>query len=105
MLRRPNLEDEKPLPTIEVICVTRVPNGGNLRARATVRVGKVLIHDWRIVQQNRQKPYAQSPQRVWLDKGELRYGGPLIEFPAEVDCAIKKCILSAWARETGEIWN
>ena len=41
---------------IEVLALRPLPHAGNLKAFASVRVGDVIVHDCRVVQQPNQRP-------------------------------------------------
>lgn len=88
----------------EVLQVRRIENGGNLKGVASVRVGSVTIHDFRIVQEPNKAAYVQPPQRSYTDKqsGRQQFAGPLVELPADVLARVKKAVLVAWAEETGK---
>jgi DNA-binding cell septation regulator SpoVG len=68
----------------EVVSLKSLTNTGSLRALASVRVGRVVIHDFRLVQQQGQRAFVQPPQRSWVQDGTVRYGGPLVEFPPDI---------------------
>jgi hypothetical protein len=62
---------------------------GNLKAFFSVRIGQVILHDFRLVQQPGQKAYVQAPIRTWVKPdGKIGYGGPLVVLPEETMRAI-----------------
>jgi DNA-binding cell septation regulator SpoVG len=48
---------------IEVLEVRRLSDGGNLKAFAKVKLGCVVIHGCRIIQQDGQRPWVALPQQ------------------------------------------
>jgi len=88
--------------TIEIIKI-EYKHIGALLAVASVRIGEVIVHDWRIVQQPGQVAHVQPPQRTYLDSaGRQRYSGPLVIFPETQFYAIARKILSVIERESEE---
>ena len=57
---------------IEVLEVRRIEGCGNLRAFAEVKLGCVLIHGCRVIQQPGQRPWVALPQVPARKKGMAR---------------------------------
>ena len=83
---------------IEILTLKPMTNAGNLRALASVRVGKVIIHDFRIVREDGKTAFAQPPIRPWIDKAtnKQKYGGPLVELPQETMEEIGAALIDRW---------
>jgi hypothetical protein len=81
---------------MEVLKVRKMAGQGNLKGLASVKIGNVVVHDFRIIQQPGQAAYCQPPQRQWVDaQGKVCYGGPIIELPADVkEKALSAALLS-----------
>lgn len=80
---------------VEVIALKPM-HTGNLRAFVSVKIGSVVIHDFRIVKQENQVAYVQPPQRTFIEDGKVKFSGPLVEFPVDVLDRIKETILLKW---------
>jgi DNA-binding cell septation regulator SpoVG len=92
----PNTEAPKP-PRVEVTNIRAVPGGtGNLRAYASVKIGPLVIHDCRLIQQNGQRAWVSPPQSSWkTSSGETKYK-PLIEWPDHWKDAIRDAVLAGY---------
>jgi len=76
---------------------TRKP--GPLRAFVDVRLGNLLVRDFRVMKGNGSKAYVKGPFATYKDKtGQLRFR-QIIDFPDEVRGRIDAAILSAFYRE------
>ena len=74
-------------------------NGGKLKAFASVKVDNIIIHDFRIVQQDGQRAWVSVPQVSWKDnQGQIKYKA-LLDIPGELKQRIEVAILSAWEQE------
>jgi DNA-binding cell septation regulator SpoVG len=84
----------RPAP-IEVIKVKPLENGGNLRAFASVRIGAVVIHSVRIIQQPGQKAWCSMPQSKSGDKWYA-----LVEITSkELKDRVSAAVLDAWEQQ------
>jgi|ERR671915_2654889 hypothetical protein len=83
---------------IEVLKVTPIPNGGNLKAYISVRVGPWTIHGIRVVQQPGQRAWVSLPQAEGKpDSSGKRAWWPLIECADKtLKQAIAAAVLKAW---------
>ncbi len=82
------------------ITAFRIINAGNLKAAASVMVGKTLVHDFQVVQQPGQKPYVSPPKKEWMDaSGKKQYGKPLIEFPDPIFQELQTLVLARYQEE------
>lgn len=81
---------------IEVLAFKPMQNTGNLRALASVRIGRVVVHDFRVVREEGKAAFVQAPIRTWIDKqtGTQKYGGPLVELPQETMDKISGVLLT-----------
>lgn len=78
---------------IEVKDIKKV-NGGKLKGFATVMIDGIVIHDFRIVQQDQQKAWVSPPQTIWKnDEGETKYKS-IVEFSKELKQKIENAVLN-----------
>lgn len=83
-------------PTVKVVSVRMVSNRGNLRALASVQIGPLQIHDFRVIQQEGQRAYVSAPQLEWKDgQGRSQYK-PLLSYPESWKDAISEAVLIAY---------
>lgn len=68
-------------PRVEVVELKHLPNAGNLRALADVKVGPLIVHKCRFIRQDGQKPFLAPPQETWEDAGGKKHYAPLVTFP------------------------
>ncbi len=80
-----------------VINIKTIP-AGNLKAFVSVRVGPLIMHDWRIIQQSGQRAYVSPPQAEYVDAAGKKRFKPLLDCPKEWRDEIDKTILAAWER-------
>lgn len=74
----------------------RKVGAGNLRAFADVKIGDIVIRDFRIIQQPNQKPWVSSPQRTYKsENGEMRYANT-IELSNELKTKVQLAVLTAF---------
>ena len=74
---------------------------GACKALASIQIGPLVIHDFRVVQQPGQRAYVQCPQTSWIDRatGKPRYK-PMLEYPAEWKADIDTAIMAEYNSET-----
>jgi len=92
-----------PAYNIEVLSIKRLPDCGNLRAFAAVRIGSIEINGLRVVQQPGQRAYVQLPQVEYTrrDDGQRAFV-PLIRIHDQVlDVAIRQAVIAAWQTYKG----
>lgn len=80
---------------IQVIDIKKV-SVGNVRAFVNLKINDILIHDFRIVQQENQKPWVSVPQVSWKDREGKTHYKNLIELPKEVKEEVNRAILAHW---------
>lgn len=89
---------------IEIIEIKKVqPNGGDRRGFATVRVGELIIYDWRITQRQGGRAIVRIPQTSWRGSDGKIYYQPLLTIPAETQQRIEVAILAAWDKENTDV--
>jgi DNA-binding cell septation regulator SpoVG len=77
---------------IEVIKVKPLDNGGNLKAFASVRIGGLVVHSVRIVQQPGQRAWVSMPQ---VKSGERYY--PIVEIESDnLRDRVRDAVLERW---------
>jgi DNA-binding cell septation regulator SpoVG len=88
---------------VEVLELRRVENAGNLKAFAKVRLGCIVIHGCRVIQQPEQKPWVALPQTPARKKADGAGSG---WFPAvaitnrNVLDQVRDSVLEAWGRRS-----
>jgi DNA-binding cell septation regulator SpoVG len=88
---------------IEVLEVRRLTGDGNLKAFAKVRLGAVVIHGCRVIQQPGQRAWMALPQ-VPARKGPDSKGGsgwfPVVEITsADLLARVRAAVIEAWERD------
>lgn len=78
--------------TIEVVRINPV-SIGNLKAFADVKIGDILIKDWRVIQKDGAAPWISGPQKMYEKDGQKKYTN-LIEVSKELKQEIEKAILA-----------
>ena len=82
---------------VEVVSIKPLAVTGPLRAFASVRLGGVIIHDCRIVQQPGQKAWVSLPQREYLHDGQKKYVA-IVELSESLKRELSQIVLSTWER-------
>jgi DNA-binding cell septation regulator SpoVG len=86
---------------VEVLEVRRLDGSGNLKGFAKVRLGAVIIHGCRIVQQDGQCAWVALPQTPARKKADGSGAGwfPVIEITRrELMDQVRDAVLEAWER-------
>ena len=85
---------------VEVLQIKLISDFKPLRAFANVKVGGWVIHDFRIIKQNGQRAFVNSPQVSWRDSetGDLKFKS-ILTIPPEEKEVIDTAILHAWRME------
>jgi hypothetical protein len=84
---------------IEVLEVRRIENAGNLKASAKIKVGCILLHGLKVIQQPGQKPWVALPQQAARAKADGSGSSwfPVVEITNRgVLDRIREAVLSAW---------
>jgi hypothetical protein len=90
---------------VEVIEIRRTRKPGPLLAFADLRVGSLLVRDFRVMQENGSKPYVKAPFTTYKDKtGQLRFR-QIIDLPNEVRGQVDNAILNAFFQREMEKRN
>ena len=82
----------------EVIGVRSFAGTGPLRACARVRLGGVIIHDCRIVQQAGQRPWVSLPQREYTHDRQKKYTPVVVKLSEPLKREVSRFMLAAWER-------
>ena len=81
---------------VKVIEIRRTRRPGPLRAFADVRLGNLLVKDFRVMQDNGGQPYVKAPFTTYKDKtGQLKFR-QIIDLPREVRGQVDVAILNAY---------
>ena len=87
---------------IEVLDLRVIESSKSLKAFVDVRLGDIVIRDFRIVKENGKRPHVKAPFSTYKDqKGQLRFR-PIIILPEEVRGEVDLAILSAYQREKAQ---
>jgi DNA-binding cell septation regulator SpoVG len=90
---------------IDVIEVRPVTGHGNLRAFCKVRLGCILIHGVRVIQQPRQRAWValpQTPDRNKADGSDAGWFAVLEITNRDVLDKLREAVLEAWQRKQAE---
>ena len=83
-----------PLEVVEIQATSR----GNLKGLATVRIGEIVVRDFRIVQQPGQRAWVGLPSVSWqTETGERAYR-TIVEMPQPLKGEVEKLVLAAWEK-------
>lgn len=96
------MPNEVKKPRVEVLSVRAIEKG-NLKGFATVKIGPLTLHDFRIIQQPLQRAYVSPPQFEYLDSENRRKFKPVAQYPETWRQAISEAILAAWEAEYGSL--
>jgi DNA-binding cell septation regulator SpoVG len=88
---------------IQVEKVIPLSGTGSLKAFATVRLGAIVIHDFRIIQQAGKDAWVSPPQKE-VNKDGARKWFPIVELSDELRKIVEFKILEAW-RQDHERWS
>jgi DNA-binding cell septation regulator SpoVG len=80
----------------QVIGIKPLTNAGALRAYATIKVGGLIIHDVRIVQEEGKEAWICSPQVSWTAPDGTRKYKPILEFPDKWKSPLRDVVIAAW---------
>lgn len=80
---------------IEVLELRAVQRG-NLKALASVRLGDIVIHDFRVVQQPGQRAWVGEPAASWETETGGRAYRLVVELPKPLRKEIERAVLDAW---------
>lgn len=87
---------------IEVVEITPLTDRGALKAYVTIRAGKCIINDCRIIKERNKKPWLSMPVLSYKDKFGTTHYRNLIRFLDEgYNNDITKAALSAWLNKGG----
>jgi DNA-binding cell septation regulator SpoVG len=84
---------------IEILDLRVIESGKSLKAFADVRLGNIVIRDFRIVKENGKRPHVKAPFSTYKDqKGQIKFR-PIIVLPDEVRGEVDLALLNAYRRE------
>jgi DNA-binding cell septation regulator SpoVG len=89
--------EERIARKIEVIAISPLANAGNLKAVVSVRLGGVIIHDCKIIQQPNQHAWVSLPQREYQQDGERKYKA-VVEMTEPLRRELSRIVLATWER-------
>jgi DNA-binding cell septation regulator SpoVG len=88
-------QQQQRVPAITVAEI-RPCERGSLRAFVAVRIGPLLVRDFRLIQQDGQAAWVSPPQRSWQDSSGATKYQALVDLPAEWRQALQNAVLTAW---------
>ena len=84
---------------IEILALRVIESDKSLKAFADVRLGNIVIRDFRIVKEDGKRPYVKVPFSTYKDKkGQIKFR-PIVVLPDEVRGEVDLAILNAYQRE------
>lgn len=83
------------VPHIEIVELKPLTNAGNLRALVDVKIGPLIVHKTRFVQQSGQRPFLAPPQETWEDQAGKKHYAALVTFPVEWRDALTEAAANA----------
>ncbi len=94
---QPEQQQKKKAPAFEVIDLYPVTEAGSLRAYLSIKIGPLVVHKWRLIQQDGQAAWLSPPQEIWTDQasGERRFK-TLLDVPREWKPALANVAVAAW---------
>jgi DNA-binding cell septation regulator SpoVG len=87
---------------VEVIELKRLDGNGNLKAFAKIKLGAVIVHGCRVIQQPGQKAWVALPQVPARAKADGSGTGwfPVIEITSpDLLARVRAAVLEAWGRD------
>ncbi|MGH7963611.1 MAG: septation protein SpoVG family protein [Candidatus Binatia bacterium] len=83
---------------VQVLAIKPLSNAGNLRAFASVKLGDIIIHDCRVVQQPGQRAWVSLPQCEYTRDSEKKYAA-IVELSDTLKRELSHVVLTAWEQE------
>lgn len=80
---------------IKVEKIIPMSGSGSLKAFASVRLGGIIVHDFRIVQQPGKDAWLSPPQKEVSKNGERKFF-PVVELSENLKKAVADKVLEAW---------
>ncbi|MBC8461116.1 MAG: hypothetical protein H8D67_24285 [Deltaproteobacteria bacterium] len=80
---------------VEILEIKPIENG-NLKAFVKLKIGDVVFHDFRIVQQPNQRAWVSAPVSTWVDEAEQARYKTIIELPPKLKREISEAVLNAY---------
>ena len=80
---------------IEVLDIRPIQNG-NLKAFVKLRIGETIFHEFRVVQQPKQRAWISAPVSTWIDETGLKHYKTIVEFPKDLKHEISETVLNAY---------
>ena len=85
--------------TIEVIEIRLLNGDRPLKAFADVKMGNIIIREFRIIKENGKRPWVATPQISWKDTdGKIKYK-TVITLPDELKGELDRIILNRFTEE------
>lgn len=85
--------------SIEVLKIRHLNNGGSLRAFVSIKIGHLILHSLRVIEQPGQKAWLALPKQEMKDaSGETKYW-PICEASKELKANIDQVVLPRWRAE------
>ena len=92
---QPAQPEPKKAPAFEVVDLRLIENAGSLRAYASVKIGPLTVHDFRVIEQSGQAAWVSVPQKAWnTPQGERKFS-PLLELPPDWKRPLTDAVIAA----------
>lgn len=85
------------IPRVEVLELKPLTNAGSLRALVDLKIGPLIVHKNRLIQQAGQRPFLAPPQDSWEDRDGKKHYVPLVTFPNDWKDALTEAAMQALA--------
>ena len=84
---------------LEILDIRLMPTGKPLRAFVDIRLGDLVIRDFRVLKEDGKRPYVKVPFVTYKTQtGQLKFK-PIVVLPDEVRGEVDLAILNAYQRE------
>ncbi len=93
------MPEPQKIPSISVIDIKPVNGTTPLKAFVSVKIGKLIIHGFRIIQQPNQAAWVSVPQNEYTNREGKKSYSPVIELPEEWKEPLKNVVLDAWENQ------
>jgi len=100
---QPAQPEPKKAPAFEVLNLRLLENAGSLRAYASVKIGPLTVHDFRVIEQSGQAAWVSVPQKSWNTPGGERRFSPLLELPPDWKGPLSDAVIAAWRAAGGGV--
>ena len=83
-------------PAFSVVGIILLPSAGNLRCFASVKIGPLTVHKFRLIQQAGQSAWVSPPQEDWTDAQGTKRWKSLLEIPDKWKEPLTRAVIAAY---------